>query len=82
MIGRTNCTGHHLMELESGAFSLRTRGHVCRACLIACAAAPLACSVFPPSAEIVTLSLWDVMIDKIFEYFFGVAMQLHSCAAP
>eukprot|EP00965_Chrysotila_dentata_P239456 6203122-Pleurochrysis_carterae.AAC.2 len=67
------------MELESGAFSPRTCEHVFRVGLISCAAAPLACSVFPPSAEIVTLCLCDVMIDEIFEYSFGVAMQLLSC---
>eukprot|EP00965_Chrysotila_dentata_P094103 3110410-Pleurochrysis_carterae.AAC.1 len=29
--------GHQLMELESGAFSPRTHGRVCRVDLIACA---------------------------------------------
>eukprot|EP00965_Chrysotila_dentata_P093554 3091099-Pleurochrysis_carterae.AAC.1 len=64
------------MELESCGFSPRTSGHVCRVGLIACAATR---PVFPPSAEIVTLCLCDVMIDKIFEYSFGVAVQLLSC---
>eukprot|EP00965_Chrysotila_dentata_P023075 764694-Pleurochrysis_carterae.AAC.1 len=63
--------GHQLMELESGAFSPRTRGPVRRVCLIACATAPLACSVFPPSAEIVTLCLCNVMIDEMFQYSLG-----------
>eukprot|EP00965_Chrysotila_dentata_P263492 6214839-Pleurochrysis_carterae.AAC.4 len=67
------------MELEFGGFSPRTSGHVCRVGLIACGAAPVACSVFPPSAEIITLCLCDVMIDEMCEYSLGVAMQLHSC---
>eukprot|EP00965_Chrysotila_dentata_P152471 5039037-Pleurochrysis_carterae.AAC.1 len=71
--------GHQLMERESGGFSPRTAGHVCRVGLIACPAAPLACSVLPPSEKIVTLCLCDVMTDEICEYSFVVAMQLHSC---